>query len=336
MNHSGRDMRFTVRLCISLLFTSAKNVASTNAFFSSTHLTAVDLPRIHINNVTTEWIRSVDHPHWIDGISQNWKIFDMTRDELVDYVDELAPFHLHDTYNASLKTLLSSSGYKMGHVVLGLHGCYSDPWRPYSPGLASDEFMSLIGLPRVLRQASTWQMGVGNSGGLGVPPEHHPSSWFVPLIGRKVWVVHPPNDTAPVAHLRRRSFPVEKRCMDTSTDPDDDAIVFVQHPGQVLWLPDFWWHETCGLDEFSMGVGAVIADASHMANQMRFNEVMPTEPCVEHNAIGHGYRIQDIPSCRASKTCRSLEDIALYRDALDDEIPTRIETGATGEQRSLL
>ena len=28
-------------------------------------------------------------------------------------------------------------------------------------------------------------------------------------------------------------------------------------PGDVVWVPDYWWHETCGLDKWNIGVGGV-------------------------------------------------------------------------------
>ena len=28
-------------------------------------------------------------------------------------------------------------------------------------------------------------------------------------------------------------------------------------PGEVIWVPNYWWHETCGLDEYSAGIGGI-------------------------------------------------------------------------------
>lgn len=30
-----------------------------------------------------------------------------------------------------------------------------------------------------------------------------------------------------------------------------------QMEGDTLWVPDFWWHETCGLDACSAGIGGI-------------------------------------------------------------------------------
>ena len=36
-----------------------------------------------------------------------------------------------------------------------------------------------------------------------------------------------------------------------------DTIVCDQKAGEVLWLPNYWWHETCGMEDYSIGMGAV-------------------------------------------------------------------------------
>ena len=80
----------------------------------------------------------------------------------------------------------------MGHAVYPPEGCYSDPWRPYSPmlfGALGDDYS----LPAYLNPMSTFQMGMGSGSGIGVPPENHPSSWFAAISGRKRWVLNPPS-----------------------------------------------------------------------------------------------------------------------------------------------
>ena len=40
-------------------------------------------------------------------------------------------------------------------------------------------------------------------------------------------------------------------------DVPEDVLLCDQQPGDIMWTPSWWWHETCALEEYSIGVGAV-------------------------------------------------------------------------------
>ena len=62
--------------------------------------------------------------------------------------------------------------------------CYHDTGRTFSPWLL-DSAIGDYHVPPMFHPMKTLQMGFGYKRGLGVPPEHHPSSFFAALVGRK-------------------------------------------------------------------------------------------------------------------------------------------------------
>jgi hypothetical protein len=39
----------------------------------------------------------------------------------------------------------------------------------------------------------------------------------------------------------------------------------LQKPGEVIWFPDSWWHATCSLDHWTVGIGSQIEDPTGRA-----------------------------------------------------------------------
>ena len=227
---------------------------------------ACDLESVDHNDVTRAMLTKATKPFLIKGMTGNWSAHaTWSKEELLKrHADE--PFQLHAKNHAALGDLLSINGkYHMGHAVYPPGSCYSDPWRPYSPmlfGALRDDYY----LPSYLGPMVTFQMGVGSGYGIGVPPENHPSSWFAMIKGRKRWVLRPPN-----AGSSRNGAPgteppgVMQRWGDSSglcmpENKPTDALHCDQGEGDVIWVPDYWWHETCGLEAFSIGLGALTYD----------------------------------------------------------------------------
>eukprot|EP00746_Dinoflagellata_sp_MGD_P134347 gnl/MRDRNA2_/MRDRNA2_68182_c0_seq1.p1 gnl/MRDRNA2_/MRDRNA2_68182_c0~~gnl/MRDRNA2_/MRDRNA2_68182_c0_seq1.p1 ORF type:complete len:637 (-),score=114.37 gnl/MRDRNA2_/MRDRNA2_68182_c0_seq1:52-1773(-) len=79
----------------------------------------------------------------------------------------------------------------------------------------------------------------------------HSENWLAQVFGRKLWIIAPPrvkmsSDILPCAiphdkfeeHAARREI---QHC--------------VVKPQQVLYLPAMWWHATCNLDDYGIGIG---------------------------------------------------------------------------------
>jgi len=164
--------------------------------------------------------------------------------------------------------------YFMGHL-LQEGGCYDSVYRQYSPTL--EDLADDYKIPAWGRPMATFQMGVGSGRTIGVPPEHHPSSWFALVFGRKRWALRPPVGYDPLvqnvsshiwydqsgANLKEQQKdpdPVlQKNCLIVDDVPEG-VLLCDQQPGDIMWTPSWWWHETCALEEYSIGIGAVTCD----------------------------------------------------------------------------
>lgn len=288
---------------------NGKPIAQPKEFVTDWQVGVCDLQRVHHSQLTRRMVEEAQEPFIVVGLTETWgaRTGWAKAELLAKYGDE--PYHLHAHGNESLRKLLEWEGkYHMGHAVYPPGGCYSDPWRPYSPML----FGALGGdyaVPKYFTPMSTFQMGVGSGDGIGVPPENHPSSWFAAVKGRKRWVLMPPE-----AGTSRSGGPgseppeVMSRMSDNLCEPKNKpktALHCDQQEGEVIWVPDFWWHETCGLDGFSIGIGGITY--SGCCEDREFDG---RGGCDE---FGKGYKIDDIMSCRAGDlTCGTLPVTKFY------------------------
>lgn len=263
----------------------------------STHFTNLfnfPLERRHISNISWFTLINAEIPLVITGVASEWNAIKKWNIQNLETVFEAIPFHLHDTYNKSVTQLLNTRAYVMGHVLPSGH-CYDDPWRPFSPIFESKNFWKDIHIPELLSQMTTFQVGVGNRIGGGVPPENHPQSWFAVVFGRKRWIIHPPDITQPPSFLKRDTcnvkFPLPTK-----------SIHYLQSAGEILWLPNMWWHETCGIDHASLGIGGLISET------VPLSETKCTMMDYDDNPRHHFYGTDDIPYCQTN-TCQSLDNI---------------------------
>ncbi|KAL1520158.1 hypothetical protein AB1Y20_023628 [Prymnesium parvum] len=278
-----------------------KTVAWPSAFVSEWQVGVCDLQKVHHSQVSRAMLEEAQAPFIIVGLTEGWHARTRWAKEslLRAHADE--PYHLHASSNQSLGELLRWHGkYHMGHAVYPPEGCYSDPWRPYSPML----FGALAGdykVPPYFTPMATFQMGVGSGRGIGVPPENHPASWFAAIHGRKRWVIMPPDagtsrsggpGSEPPEVMSRQNL---KLC-EPAFKPVG-ALHCDQQEGEVLWLPSFWWHETCGLDDFSIGLGGITYKGC--CDDIVFEE------CTGES--GSSYKISDIAACNSSaRKCGTL------------------------------
>ena len=195
-------------------------------------------------------------------------------------------------HNKSLSELLVvNHKYWMGHAVYPSHACYSDPWRPYSPFLF-DQLSSSYHVPPYFQPMSTFQMGIGSIWRRR-PPENHPSSWFAAVVGRKRWLLHPDDRVEPEQMMLNR--------WDAgAAHRQDETSLGACRSRQVIWVPNYWWHETCGLDPFSAGIGGI----THKGCCADLDSSVAPDVTARRSASTlHGVR--DIPHCR-EHTCGTL------------------------------
>lgn len=123
------------------------------------------------------------------------------------------------------------------------------------------------------------------------PPESHPSSWFAMVSGTKRWVLHPPFDEEPP------SFLSESRNACHVQSPD--VRVCDQRPGEVLWLPGYWWHETCALDAFTIGIGGI----TYKEYEFERRDFTKPATCFGNEYEKHVYAVTDIAACGVDIEC---------------------------------
>lgn len=249
-----------------------------------------ELSRYHISNLSRDDLDNAAKPFFIDGVTEAWSAFETwTATNIATVLDELGPFHMHDTHNESLRRLLTTRDYVMTHQLFPPNACYNDPYRPYSPVLSSSAFLDAVRVPKLFTPMATWQAGIGATRGVGVPPENHPSSWFAMIIGEKRWVVHPPDrGNDPPTLLDRHS---NSGCAFDVNSFRKDTIMFTQRSGDLLWLPSWWWHETCGVDAFSFGLGGITFPNCCHEDDRAYD-------CRGSTEEGHSYSVLDIEYCR--------------------------------------
>jgi len=248
-----------------------------------------DLPAFEHAEVNRSWLISQRTPFIIRGATASWGAHSIWDKEgiLKKYGGDA--YHLERSGAVSLSEVLARDRrYNMGHVVFPREDCYRETYRPYSP------FLSTIAedydVPEYLLPMKTFQMGIGSGEGVGVPPEDHPSAWFAAVKGRKRWALHPPRREEPPYLMKNAP-----RC--GVTRKTQVSLLCDQLEGDIIWVPDFWWHETCGLDGFSAGIGGITYEgADNPGTQQR--------TCAQE--VGE-YAISDIPYCKSNPdNCPSL------------------------------
>lgn len=259
---------------------------------------------IDIHDLTSEILINQKTPLLIKNVTNQWIAMEKwTLSSIIKHYGS-SFIHLHDKYNLTLSNALKvEKKYYMGHV-LSRRNCYADPWRPYT--LILQDMKQDFVIPDVFKPMQTFQIGIGFGKGVGVPPENHPASWFAMIQGEKSWIVHPPSDIIPQSYLQHDQCTFEQ-----INSKLKSGTYCLQKKGDIFWLPDFWWHETCGLSDFSVGIGGVVnnyENAYEKDSDADLREISPPM-CIETEYEKKLYSIYDIPFCNEKLTnCYSLED----------------------------
>lgn len=109
-----------------------------------------------------------------------------------------------------------------------------------------NEFLNSIfrdfNVPRLFENI-TYARVLSLGGGLrGVDMMKHCVAWIGMVAGRKRWYLADPNHRD-----------VRADCVDPIED--DRVLECVVEKGDVMYVPDFWWHATCNLDPYTVAIG---------------------------------------------------------------------------------
>ena len=99
-------------------------------------------------------------------------------------------------------------------------------------------------IPSYLASASEQRTLSLGGGKRGPTMQSHQVAWLALVQGRKFWSLGDPSEPKPK----------EPTC-DYETDRQDPRMQCVIHPGELLYLPERWWHATCNLEKWTIGIG---------------------------------------------------------------------------------
>ncbi len=235
-------------------------------------------------NLTSEVLYQRERPLLIRNAASSWAALEKWADAN-DFVERYGDedFIVEPDERVSVREVLRHYGkYSFAHVLYPSQVCYARTFRPYGPiliKLAAD-----YELPSYLKPYSTFQMGLGRGYGSGVPYESHTTAWFVVVAGTKRWVLTPPHEQERKA---RPAHPFKQTNEELNCDVlkrTPRTLQCDQKPGDVVLVPRYWWHATCGLDEWSIGIGGL-------------EPLSEAELRNEHACDDYLYQISDVEYC---------------------------------------
>lgn len=122
------------------------------------------------------------------------------------------------------------------------------------------KIVAMFGTPKLFQAPSTvstnFLIGGPES---GLPFHKHTKTWQGLSVGRKAWYVVPPGSMSEAMHDATGPyiFPVRSYHRAMQRLPVGQRPLYcVQHPGEIFYIPDFWWHSTMNLDSFQLAYGA--------------------------------------------------------------------------------
>ena len=225
------------------------------------HVPCQRVSAAELADLTTARLTEVlDRPTLISGLIDEWSALQKWKDaeafahefgqhgvlakRVMSYTDK----HLKRSAQAPDATLVPvrdvlQSAHDRIHIVL-----YDG-----EPGNAEaeEEFISALlnssrtPCPPLLRRAcGTLVLSLGG-GQSGVEMANHGLAWIGLVAGMKLW------------HVRESGTPrpANPRCERDSIDVLPNVTTCLQRPGEVMVVPTAWWHATCNLGEFTLGVG---------------------------------------------------------------------------------
>jgi len=108
---------------------------------------------------------------------------------------------------------------------------------------------SYLQMPTVLRGIHRHPAFTLGRNGTGSGGHSHEEAWVAQISGRKVWILAPHQVNVPSMAVlpcnlleARHSWP-------------QGTLSCEVRPGEVIYVPDDWYHATCNLDDFTLGIG---------------------------------------------------------------------------------
>ena len=120
----------------------------------------------------------------------------------------------------------------------------------------------------------------------------HKEAWLGQVSGSRMWFLLPPNTPTKTLDYK----PPACEYLYKREKLPDGAMMCIQNAGEVMYLPADWWHATCGLEEWNVGVGEQLGAPSMIApveveerTKEEWKETL--EECAEVGAFAGGLAI---------------------------------------------
>lgn len=133
---------------------------------------------------------------------------------------------------------------------------FMQPWHPMAQDMAAQkDFMRPKLLSTVSNEGPALSIGRRGQGNIF---HNHDHNWLAQVSGKKRWLVVPPKSRPEPAQMSARSD--EGPCAPRPKWKDLSGCVAT--PGDIVYVPSSWWHETCYYTDFSIGVAYVGSSVS--------------------------------------------------------------------------
>ena len=251
------------------------------------HICMQQCAAVSIDALSSMELRQLSQPIIIQGAAENWAALERwQREKIIELYGNEVFFAHRSGRDLTIRKALGSCGrYYFGRNFWPRHGqCYSDRYRQFSPFLL-DAAANDFSIAAKLQPLYVLQMGLGCGAGNGVAPERHGTAWFTSVRGRKRWVMWPPELSITPDPAMPPSGECKVRLPNTSSGHSPSPLVCDVNEGETMWVPAQWWHETCSLDDFTVGVGGLIHDSN------------ATDLPTMRGALDDGWRATDRPPC---------------------------------------
>ncbi len=153
----------------------------------------------------------------------------------------------------------------------------------------------------------------------------HGESWLGQVSGRRVWWFLPPDTTPVPERVDSCGYLTRKH------KPPPNTKTCIQNPGEIIWFPKDWYHATCALDEWTVGIGA----QQGRTIRQNFPKLKPRQfDKLEKNGEYPQRKKETIEECLPTKTSQKGEkendewqwfdgDLNAYYNSLETQIHDR-------------
>lgn len=201
-------------------------------------------------------------PVIIKNIASKWKSFDLwDRDYLINnygnYLFKMGSIQssLYDFFNYISKSIEERPAYlfdnEFGENYPNLLDYYD------VPSYFKNDYFSLLDdyIHEYPRPSYRWILiGAKRSGSTFHKDPNSTSAWNACLRGRKKWIFYPPDKVPPGVFPSDDHFDVTTPTSPLEWylrfyHPSKESIECIQYPGEIVYVPNGWWHQVINLDE---------------------------------------------------------------------------------------